>query len=159
MKKTTLLAVLFLSVVLFSCNNAESSENNENSDSTVVESEDNTDAVSDNSEGIDNFDVFWSDFQTAVAADNENAVLALCNQDVKDFIEAMGYGFIFDDEMKQQIANRKASDVEVVSDQEKLFIYIIEYPSDGAETFSSSFGFYIGKTNGKWLLTIPAFAG
>lgn len=52
MKKLTLLAVLFLSVVLFSCNNGENNEKTENSDSTVVENVEDTENVSDNSEII-----------------------------------------------------------------------------------------------------------
>ena len=163
MRKLTVLAVLVLSIVLVSCNNSENNETDENSDTTTVENiqntEDNTEDVSENSVVTDDFEVFWKEFQTAVATEDLQGIYACCNGDVEEFIDISGYDRVFDKEMKNQIANTQASDVEAISDEERLFQYIIEYPSDGPETFSSSFGFVIEKVNEKWLLTVPAFAG
>ena len=142
MKKISIIAVLFLSVVLFSCNSGENKSNGEDT------------------EKAESFDAFWGDFQSAVAADDKDAVLALCNEDVKGYIESLNYKFTFDEKMKSEIANTKASDIEVLSEEERLFSYIIEYPGSEEEGyFSSSFGFVIGKVNGKWMLTVPSFAG
>ncbi len=142
MKKLSIITVLFLSVVLFSCNSGENKSNGEDAEDT---------------KNFENFENFWENFQSVVAADDKDAVFALCNEDVKSYIQ--NYDFIFDEKMKSEIANTKASDIEVISDDERLFSYIIVYPSEGEETFSSSFGFVIGKENGKWKLTVPSFAG
>ena len=149
MKKLSIIAVLFLSVVLFSCSNTQNKTNEEVVDSTK------TGEVT-NSKG--DFENFWEKFQSAVAANDKEAVFALSNEDVKDFIE--NYDFIFDEKMKNEIANTKASDIEVISDEERVFQYVITSPADeNGQVFSSSFGFVIGKVNGKWLLTVPSFAG
>ena len=140
MKQLSIIAVLFLSVVLFSCNSGGDKSNGEDK------------------KGTDSFEAFWGDFQSAVAADDKDSILALCNEDVKSFIEG-SYDFTFDEKMKSEIAKAKPSDIEVLSEDERLFQYIIEYPNEGEETFSSSFGFVIGKVNGKWMLTVPSFAG
>jgi len=148
MKSLSIIAVLFLSVVLFSCGNTENKTNGEATNKEVT-----------NDKG--DFESFWTKFQSAVAANDKEAVFALANEDVKSYIQ--NYDFIFDEKMKSEIANTKASDIKVISDEERLFQYIIEYPSDesdpNAEVFESSFGFVIGKVDGKWLLTVPSFAG
>lgn len=111
----------------------------------------------------DDFSTFWQNFQSFVASDNKNAVLALCNQDVKDFISGTGYNFIFDEKMKSEIAKTQASNVKNYDNDKRIFNYIIVYPADendpNGEVFESSFGFIFGKINGKWMLTVPAFAG
>ena len=144
MKKLSIITVLFMSVVLFSCNSVGNKSNGEDTKDV---------------KNLDNFENFWGHFQTLVAADDKEGILELCNEDVKSFIEGSSYNFIFDEKMKSEIANTKHSDIEVISEDERLFQYVIEYPSEGEESFSSSFGFVISKENGKWLLTVPAFAG
>ena len=164
------LAVLFLtSLFFFACGNTENNNNTEkveNSEkkieTTVVE--ENTEAVENDTKTVeavktDDFESFWTNFQTMIANDDKKALLEICNnQSMKDFISG-NYESHVNKKMKEVIAKTKASEVKTISETNKVIYYSIEHPSDGPETFSSSFGFLFEKKDGKWWLSEPHMAG
>ena len=165
MKKLKFIAVLFLSVVLFSCNNAESNENNENSDTTKVENIETTEDVEEIeniSNNSDDFEIFWTEFQTIIASGNKQDLLDICNESTQDFLNDMFEDHV-NEKMRTDVAQTTAEDVNALSsditdfENERIYFYVEHY--DDPESVGSSFGFWFEKNNGKWIVSAPQMGG
>ena len=149
MKKLSIIAILFLSVLLFSCNSGENKSNKNSGDST-------------NTEGAtENFETYWKNFQTAVAANDKDAVYSLCDDYVVEQHLSNSYDLIFCDEVKKNIAIKKASEIEVLPEGKKQFSYTIVYSDEPNEYVSneSLIQFTFENVEGKWSMTDLNHAG
>ena len=103
----------------------------------------------------DSFAAFWKEFQTMKANNDNEGLTAVFTPEFRDQAESL----LSLEGMDEHIAKTAAADVEVVSDTVRDFRYIIEYPSDGPETFYSTFGFRFENIDGEWMITDILMAG
>lgn len=154
MKKINLFIVC-LSFFAFSCSNSGNNKHKEDCNKNTEISENNEEISTDKDQNKDDFQLFWQNLQDLVAKNDIKAIHNLCKEEYKS-----SYSYIFDDKMKEEISKTKFSDLQSISGNKKYFQYSISYPADeNGQVFESTFGFYIEKIDGKWMLTEPIMAG
>ena len=108
------------------------------------------------------FESFWAAFQTMIAANDKDAILLVCENDyVKDNIVQV-YDMLVNERMQAEVAKTKATDVEDMGNDSKLFSYDLIYEdanTEYGEAGSSAFGFWFKKVDGKWKISEPHMAG
>ena len=142
MKKLTILAVLFLSVVLFSCNNAESNENDENSDSTKIE----------NIEDIENGEN--TEVVEDVSVNSETTIIKVKFEMVYLATDGAWYSFVdenekdysFFDDGNQQVRDM-FSDVKpnAYADQYANIWFEVEYQTQTLKHYDGSIAEYVNR--------------
>ncbi len=155
--KFTILITLVL--FAFSCNTstksteelteteAENTENTTEAETTNIETE-NAETETTN-EYDDHFEPFWVAFQSVIANDNKEALLAMCNASTKDFLSTK-YSTFVNARMKKEVAKITISTIKNKYNGQKFFTYTVS-----TDTEEAIYGFMFEEIDGKWMVVEP----
>lgn len=111
---------------------------------------------------VDEFEVFWLNFQSIISNDDKDAFMNLCTDNMKASFKNQfsSYEKFVNERMKQEISKTTAQDIEERGENEMLFVYkVIHSPENEFTTNYYSRGFWFKKDDGKWMINDILNAG